>query len=258
MQKTNYSNRSSRQTTPSPKSGPNSPALNEPFDEADAELEELSAANEALSLQAQALSVQVVSLTALLAEKGMAEVWRHKWADLTRVATTDYVPGRYLIETPHSDDKVLQVTLRWEPGQVLLCESFQKNPENTLALPLPTVRSPKHYPVLSPGPGTIPPRPASTRLKVDFTMMAPDEQMELDEYNQKWQAHLQPVMVEAVRVQAQAQEQASKDEEELAYQAIQAIQERRQNPRKPPGETISATLQAAAEEMQNRAAQSRF
>lgn len=243
--------------TPSPKPTPSEPPPSEPPNEADAELEELSAANALLSSQVQSYAAQVVSLTALLAERGMAEIWRHKWADLSRVATTDYISGRYQIVTPRSDDQVLRVTLRWEPGQVLLCESFHQTEKNTLILPLPSVRMPKHYPVLPPPPGTIPPRPAMSTGTMQSTSQNQTELPALDQHSQAWKVYLQPILAQVIQAQTAAQKEALRDEEELAYLAIQAIQKRRQNPKKPPGQTIAATLEEAVEEMRNRVARDR-
>ncbi len=261
MKETNDSKPYEKLTTPAPKTVPTLPTPNKPSDEAEAELEALSTANKALfsqaqahSLQAQALSAQVVSLTALLAERGMAEISRHKWADLSRVATTDYVPGQYRIETPQSDDQELRVTLSWEPGQVLLCEGFHRTLENTLILILPSVRIPRFHPVPTPLPGTIPPRPPAANQPVKWTTMDPAEQMAIQQHNEQWQAHLQPIMTAVTQEQMQTQDQALKDEEELAYLAIQAIQTRRKNPKTPPGQTIAAALVVVAKEMQGRAA----
>ena len=75
MNETNDYKPSKPHPTPPPKFVPASPNLSTSYDEPDDELDALQTLNDSLS-------AQVISLSAMLAERGMVELWTQWWAYL--------------------------------------------------------------------------------------------------------------------------------------------------------------------------------
>ncbi len=238
MRETNDYRPSNPHPTPPPKLVPTSLPPSTPLDEAEAELDVLQTLNDSLS-------AQVISLSTMLAERGMVELWAHKWADLSRAATMEYEPGKYMIQIPEVDDPELCVKLLWEPGQILLCEAYQRTEANMLSFPLPTVRLPAKIVVQPPPTGTIPPRPKTERGEHPWDQhQAPSDAM--NAYTLEWWAYLEPYKEAASRQSEQRKTATLADESALSYLAIQLLQERRTKPRKENTETVLANLEKRA------------
>lgn len=95
-------------------------------------------------------------------------------------------------------------------------------------------------------PANLPPEPGP----LTGEPLGPPERNARDEMEARhkaaWAAHCRPLVEVAEAMREQEQEKTRKDEEALAYEALQAIQRRRAKPRDKPGNTILRQLEAMA------------
>ena len=184
------------------------------------------------------------------AERAMAEITPHEWADLRSVKATRYEPGCYQVQISRADDPDPSVRLTWMPGRILLSEVLKITEENALALPLPSVRQSLKWKVEAPSPGQIPGR-AAPESAPQWVHLNSEEQREQHEHKQAWETYVRPHTQQANQKEKSRLPATLADEEMLAFAAMQDIQARRLSTKTAPQQTITTALEAAAEKLRS-------